>query len=550
MHNRPYIIIVDDEPSSLTAMLDALARRFGGDYQVISHLRVAAALAELEKIQQEDGQVALMIADQWMPEMTGAQFLQKAHLLHPDAQRALVVAWGDKESASIILNACAFGQMENYILKPWFPPEVHLYPLVGEFLSEWVREHRPSMELVRVIGKNPSLRAHMINLFFERNGIPYGFYPADSPAGREYLKQGGEDGSRLPVVITFDGHCMIDPSDSDLADEFGNSDLEDTTCDLAIIGAGPAGLSAGVYSASEGLRTIFVESDVVGGQAGTSSLIRNYLGFPRGISGGELTRRAYQQAWLFGAKYVLGRAAQSMLASGPDRILTLNDGTRITARAVLIATGANYRRLNIPSVERFTGAGVYFVASGLGKLNKDKDLAIAGGGNSAGQAVVHLARFARKVTLLVKGASLEERMSDYLIQEIRRLPNVDVRLRTEVIDAGGRHFLEEITVRNLSSGVTETVPVSSFFVMIGALPNTQWLDGKVQTDDRGFILTGKDVTRPSPRRPPLRFETSLPGVFAAGDARHASIKRVASAVGEGSVAIHFIHDYLSGPVSI
>jgi thioredoxin reductase (NADPH) len=548
MENRPYILIIDDEPPALTAMLDALARRFGGDYQVVSHLQVSTALAELEKIKQDGNKVALIIADQWMPEMTGAEFLQRAHIIHPNAQ-ALLVAWGDKEASSIVLQACSFGQMENYILKPWFPPEVHLYPLVEEFLSDWVRENRPMMELVRIIGTDPSPRAIEMTLFFERNGIPCGFYTADSPEGKEYLQQAGADGSQLPVVITFEGRCMIDPSNAELADEFGMSELEETTCDLAIVGAGPAGLSAGVYSASEGLRTIFIERDVVGGQAGSSSLIRNYLGFPRGISGGELTRRAYQQAWLFGAKYALARAATGLRASGLDRIVTLDDGTEIAARAVLIATGANYRRLHIPSLDRFTGAGLYYVTGGMGRMFKDKDVFVAGAGNSAGQAVSYLAKFARKVTLLVRGETLEKRMSDYLIQDISRLPNVEVRLQCEAIDGIGQSRLKEIIVKNQSTGKTETLPVAAFFVMIGALPHTEWLSNSVQRDKHGFIITGSDISQKSSRQP-LRFETSLPGVFAAGDVRHASVKRVASAVGEGSVAIHFIHDYLDSPVSI
>jgi thioredoxin reductase (NADPH) len=549
MENRPYILIIDDEPPALTAMIDALARRFGGDYQVVSHLQVDTAFAELERIKQDGNRVALIIADQWMPEMTGAEFLQRAHIVHPSAQRALLVAWGDKEASSIVLQACSFGQMENYILKPWFPPEVHLYPLVEDFLSDWVRENRPMMELVRIIGTDPSPRAIEITLFFERNGIPCGFYTADSPEGQEYLQQAGADGSQLPVVITFDGRCMIDPSNADLADEFGMSELEETTCDLAIVGAGPAGLSAGVYSASEGLRTIFVERDVVGGQAGSSSLIRNYLGFPRGISGGELTRRAFQQAWLFGAKYALARAATGLRASGFDRIITLDDGTEIAARAVLIATGANYRRLSIPSLDRFTGAGLYYVTGGMGRLYKDKDVAVAGAGNSAGQAVSYLAKFARKVILLVRGETLEKRMSDYLIQDISRLPNVEVRLQCEAVEGIGQTRLQEIVVKSHSTGKTESLPVAAFFVMIGALPHTEWLSNSVQRDKHGFILTGSDLNEKSSRQP-LRFETSLPGVFAAGDVRHASVKRVASAVGEGSVAIHFIHDYLASPVSV
>lgn len=549
MHSKPVIMILDDDQSALTAMFDALNRRFGGDYRIISHVKAADALEELNKIRGDVNQVALLIADQWMPGMTGVEFLQQAHDIHPDAQRALLVAWGDRKSAGIILTACASDQMENYILKPWHPPEVNLYPLVGEFLSEWVRENRPMMELVRIIGDDPSPRALEISLFFERNGIPYGFYEASSSTGEDLLEQMGQDGSRLPLVITYDGRCMIDPSNTELADEFGTSEIEDTRCDLAIIGAGPAGLAAGVYSASEGLRTIIMERDIVGGQAGTSALIRNYLGFPRGISGSELARRAYQQAWLFGAKYVLARDATALHAEGRDRIISLSDGTEVTARAVLISTGAAYRRLEIPSLDRFTGAGVYYVATSMTKLFKDKDVLVAGGGNSAGQAVVHLARHARKVTLLVRGKSLEAGMSDYLIQDIRRLPNVEVRLHTEAIEGRGGSQLEEIVVKSNNTGETEMLRASAFFVLIGAMPNTEWLSDCVQRDRDGFILTGSDAGSNGNGRN-LRFETSMPGVFAVGDVRHASVKRVASAVGEGSVAIHFIHDYLANPVSV
>jgi len=321
MLTRPVIMVVDDDPRSLAALLDALARRYGGDYRVVSHLSPQAAIEECERIRADGEQLALIIADQWMPGLTGIQVLARAHEVHPAAQRALLVSWGDRTATPAILQGCAFGQLENYLQKPWSPPEVHLYPAVGEFLSDWTRTHGPRMELVRVVGDDPSPRAHELRDLLERNGIPHGFHLADSDEGSRLLERTGQDGSRLPLVILLDGLVLVDPSNAEVLDSLGVSNLEERTCDLAVVGAGPAGLATAVYGASEGLSTIVIEREAIGGQAGTSSLIRNYLGFPRGISGGELTQRAYQQAWLFGTKYVLAREVSRLRASGIDRIL-------------------------------------------------------------------------------------------------------------------------------------------------------------------------------------------------------------------------------------
>nr|NIR42461.1 response regulator [Gemmatimonadota bacterium]NIR75673.1 response regulator [Candidatus Kutchimonas denitrificans]NIR99652.1 response regulator [Gemmatimonadota bacterium]NIT65927.1 response regulator [Gemmatimonadota bacterium]NIV22096.1 response regulator [Gemmatimonadota bacterium] len=304
---KPVIMVVDDEPEALAELQDALSRRFGADYRVVSHLTARGTLEELERIEAEGGELALIIVDQWMPGMPGIELLGQVHDIHPRAQRALLVAWGDKTASQMILRGCAFGQLDNYLHKPWSPAEVHLYPAVGEYLADWTRAHGPRMEVVRVIGADPSPRAHRVCGLLERNGIPHGFYVSDSPEGERLLRQAGLDDSRLPVVLLPDGHALVQPSDADISDAVGLTDVEERECDLAIVGAGPAGLAAAVYGASEGLSTIVIERDAVGGQAGTSSLIRNYLGFPRGISGGELTQRAHQQAWLFGTKYVFGR---------------------------------------------------------------------------------------------------------------------------------------------------------------------------------------------------------------------------------------------------
>jgi thioredoxin reductase (NADPH) len=551
---KPVIMIVDDELVSLSAMQDALARRYAEDYRVVPHSTPHVALEDLERMKVEGGPVALLIADQKMAGLDGVPFLQKAHEIHPSAQRALLVSWGDRSSAPTILQACAFNQIENYILKPFYPPEVHLYPLIGEFLSDWTRAHGPRMELIRVICDDPSPRGYEVSEFLNRHGVPHGVYLAGSAEGDQLLKQTGHDRARLPAVVMIDGRVLVRPTNAELADELGFSNLQERRFDLAVVGAGPAGLSAAVYGASDGLRTLVIEHEAVGGQAGSSSLLRNYLGFPRGISGADLAVRAYQQAWLFGAKYVLARGVTGLRAEGVDRILTLSDGTEITARAVIIATGAEYRRLGIPRLERFTGAGVFYAAGGEVHVMKDKEVMVAGGGNSAGQAVSHLAKFARRVIHLVRGESLEATMSEYLIREIRCLLNVEVRYRSEAVDGDGAHRLERVVVRDHSSGKDETLPVSALFVLIGAVPHTDWLKGTVERDKNGYILTGPDVTAlerfRAADRPPMRMETSMPGVFAAGDVRSGSIKRVASAAGEGSITTKLLDDYLAAPVSL
>jgi thioredoxin reductase (NADPH) len=554
MFTRPVILVVDNEPPALAALLDALARRFGGDYQVVSHLSAAAALGDLERIRNEGGQVALVIAKLGLPDMPGIDLLGRAHEIHPAAQRALLVEWGDRTAAPTILQGCAFGQLDNYLHTPWFPPEVYLYPAVNEYLAEWTRNHGPRMELVRVIGEDPSARAHEIREILERSGVPHGFYAAASEQGRTLLQRSGLDDSRLPVVVLLDGHAIVNPSNAEIFEALGASSAEERTCDVAIVGAGPAGLAAAVYTASEGLKTIVVEREAVGGQAGTSSLIRNYLGFPNGISGAELAQRAYQQAWLFGAKYVFAREISGLRAQGIHRILTLSDGTEITARAIVVASGASYRHLDAPGIERYVGAGVFYTTSGgYTEWLKDKVVFVAGGGNSAGQAALHVSKSARHVTLLVRGDSLKQGMSDYLVQEIRRSPNVEVRLNTEVVDGEGEVALQRIVLADLVRGTRETVPADLLFVLIGAQPHTDWLAETVQRDAHGFIRTGRDIERIGAirelSREPLRFETSMPGVFAVGDVRSGSVKRVASAVGEGAAAVQDVHECLDSPVA-
>jgi len=447
------------------------------------------------------------------------------------------------------LQSCALKQLDNYILKPWSPPEVHLYPVIGEFLADWTRAHGPRLELVRVISDEPSPRGSELRELLERNGVPHGAYAVDSDVGRKLLAETGIDRTHLPAIVMLDGRILHAPTNAELADALGVSELADCRCDVAIVGAGPCGLAAAVYAASEGLRTVVIEREAIGGQAGMSSLIRNFLGFPRGISGADLAQRAYQQAWLFGAKYVLARRAVGMRVEGERRIVALDDGREIVARAVIIATGAAYRRLGVLRVDRFEGVGVLYIAGvDIALALKGKDVVVCGGGNSAGQAVVHLAKTARRVIHVVRGRTLAESMSAYLVHEIALLPNVELRFETEVTDAEGERFIERVALRNRSSGAVEVVPTAALFVMIGAVPHIDWLNGMVEVDRSGFIMTGTDLDPHSlgrfGDRQPMLLETSLPGVFAVGDVRHGSTKRIASAVGEGAVAIRVIHEYL------
>ncbi len=556
MSGRPVILVVDDDPAALAQLLDALARRYGSDYRVVPEILASAALAELARLKTEGEDVALVIADQWMSEMQGIELLGRAHQIHPAAQRALVVEWGDRSASETILHGCAFNQMDNYLHTPWSPPEVYLYPFINEFLADWTRAHGPGMELVRVVGSAAFPRTNEICEFLVRSGIPHGFYPADSEPGQRLLRQVPPAEGGRPVVFLLDGKSLVDPSNAAIADALGSTDATDHTCDVAIVGAGPAGLAAAVYAASEGLRTIVIEREAVGGQAGMSPLIRNYLGFPRGISGAELAQRAYQQAWLFGAKYVLAREVMALQARGGRRVLTLSDGTEISARSVIIATGAAYRRLGIPSLDRLERAGIFYTGIVAdSRFVKGAHAFVAGGGNAAGQATVSLARSGDRVTLLVRGESLAEDMSDYLVQQINELPNVDVRLRTEIVDGSGESKLERLVLRDLSTGKTESVEATLLFVLIGAEPHTGWLAGTVERDPEGFILTGRDLrtdgSRLAGERATLPYETSMPGVFAVGDVRAGSLKRAASAVGEGAGVVSAVHELLAAsPVTV
>jgi len=539
------ILVVDDEPSALAGMLDALTRRFGGDYRVEPHLSPNSALDSITKLTSAGEELALVIADQWMPEMTGNEFLGKVRTLEPSAKRALMVAWGDRDASPIILQACAMGQLDNYLYKPWKPAEVHLYPHVSEFLAEWTRLHRPGMELIHIVGDEFSSRTHEILELLDRNGIPYGFHQTGTQLANQLVDEHGAWHKALPLVFLLDGTMLVNPGDAEIMDGVGESP-DILQSDVVVVGGGPSGLTAAVYAGSEGLDTLVVERHVIGGQAGASSLIRNYLGFPRGITGAELTQRAYQQAWLFGAKFVFAREVTGLRLEGVNKILCLSDGREIKASTVVIATGAEYRRLGVPELERFVGSSIFYTTFGESRLLKGLDVAVVGGGNSAGQAAVHLAQFARQVTLLVRGETLSSTMSDYLVQQIHTTPNIEIKFGAEVVSGEGVERMSSLQIRNRFSNSLETLPVRMLFVLIGALPHTDWLAGVVQRDDKGFIPTGPRVDRSlwSLKRAPMSFETSVPGIFAVGDVRLDSMKRVAAAVGEGAGAIQNIHRYL------
>jgi thioredoxin reductase (NADPH) len=552
----PVILAVADRPKVLAALAGDLERRFGGDYRVLAEGSPAAAVATLERLTAPpDDPVALVIADRRMEDLDGLALLLRAHELHPAAKRVLLEHRGEWTSGEPVVRAMTLGQVDYLLFRPWLPPEQFLYLPVSEFLAAWEKSRAPSREAIQIVGRRWASRSHELREILARVGIPYGFYPDESPDGRRLLEQAGVDGRRLPVVLFPRGRALVAPSDAELAEALGFGTRPATgSCDVLIVGAGPAGLAAAVYAASEGLATQVLEPGVPGGQAGTSSLIRNYLGFPYGLSGEELTSRAVQQAWLFGADLVLARAATRLRAAGPDRVVRLSGGGEVTARAVILATGVAWRRLGVPALEALNGAGVFYGAAGSeARAMRGEDVFVVGAGNSAGQAAVHLSAYAASVTIVTIDERLGEFMSDYLVQTVQATPNIAVVPHTEVVDGHGRQRLEGLTLRDRHTGATRTVAASAVFVLIGAEPRTDWLEGVVARDERGYVLTGRDLLGAGGRppaswpleRPPLLLETSLPGVFAAGDVRYRSVKRVASAVGEGSIAVQLVHEYLA-----
>ncbi len=553
--DKPILFLVAHELTLLDALKGDLARRFGNDCQILSEQTPTDGLIALRALAAESQPVALLIADQQLPEMTGVDFLVQAHALFPSAKRILLVE-RDYTQANPIVPAMTLGQIDYHLVKPWIP-EQGLYPAVSEFLAAWASSQEPRFKMFRIVGPKGSARAHQIRDLLTRMGMPYGYYDEGSEVGRTLLREAGQDGTRLPVVVRHDGRVLVEPSDADLIAALGGgTQLGTQVYDLAIIGAGPAGLTAAVYASSEGLETVVLEKEISGGQAGMSSRIRNFPGFTWGIGGQEFAYRACEQAWLFGTNIVFAQQATHLRTSGSRRLIQVADGREVSARAVILATGVSWRRLDIPRLESLIGAGVFYGAAGSeARAMRGQHVCVLGAGNSAGQAAAHLAKYAESVTLLVRGDALAASMSDYLITELRQLPNVTVRLGIEVIDGEGDGRLEALTIRNLATGATERMATAALFVLIGAEPRTEWLRGSVERDGQGYILTGNELMddgRPPfgwpLSRPPFHLETSLPGVFAAGDVRSGSVKRVASAVGEGASAVQLLHQYLAEPV--
>ena len=549
--SRPVLFALDDDAGVVHALHGDLSRRFSQDFRVLGESSAAAGLAALRQLAGHGEPVALLIVDHHMTEMPGLEFLARAHELHPSAKRVLLVE-RDYSVRSPVVQAMTLGQADYHLSKPWML-EQDLYLAVSEFLAEWARDQDAGFDLFHIIGELQDRSTNELRELLIRFNVPFRFTAAGSEPGHRLLKGQNLAQARLPVMIRHDGYTMADPTPAQVVAAVGGSTHSDISrCDVAIVGAGPAGLAAAVYAASEGLQTVVLEEAVSGGQAGSSPMIRNYPGFAHGISGHELTRRACEQAWIFGAHMVFSQPIAGLSCHGRERVVHLADGDDITARAVIVATGIAWRSLGVPRLEELVGSGVFYGAAGSEtRAMEGRDVFVVGAGNSAGQAALHLARHARRVTMVVRGDSLAHSMSDYLIKEIEATPAVTVRLETEVSDGHGGHRLEELTLRGKRSGQAERVPAAALFVLIGGEPCTKWLPAAVQLAG-GYILTGKDIDRdgpgPSPwplGRAPLPLETSVPGVFAAGDVRYRSIKRVASAVGDGATAVRIAQEYLA-----
>jgi thioredoxin reductase (NADPH) len=548
---RPAILVVDPDAATATA----LDRRFGNDYRVVTAASAEAGLATLRDLMGQGSDVALVLAALDLPAGDGLDLLAQVRDLAPRASRALLVAMDRRgtripfDNLPALQRATALGRIDFWALKGAESPDELLYPHVQEALSGWTRANRPHHEVMRVVGDHWAPDSHTLRDMLGRNTVPFSFHAAGGAEGQRLIRDHAIDPARLPAVILRDGTVLHRPSDDDIVAALGvQSQPAGGIYDLAVLGAGPAGLTAAVYGASEGLRTLVIEPHAMGGQAGTSSMIRNYPGFPRGVSGGELAFRAWEQTLLFGAEFVFIHPAAGIAVRDGALVVTRADGGEVLARAVIVATGVDWRRLGVPALDRLIGAGVYYGAAGIEAPGMaGADVYVVGGANSAGQAALHLARFARQVTLVVRGASLETGMSDYLVQQVAATPNIAVRLGTRVVDGRGESRLEGVVLET-GDGAREEHPAAGLFVMIGAEPRTDWLGDAVARDERGYVLTGLDIPAGAwPRaRSPLPFETSLPGVFAVGDVRHGSVKRVAGAVGEGSVAVGSVHRYLAG----
>jgi thioredoxin reductase (NADPH) len=548
--SKPVLLTVDDDPGVSRAVARDLRRRYGQDHRIVRAESGPQALEALREIKLRGDPVAVLLADYRMPQMSGLEFLEQAMDLFPNARRALLTAYADTDAAIQAINVI---DLDHYLLKPWEPPSEKLYPVIDELLELWRTADDTPVTATQVVGHRWSARSYEVRDFLARNSVSYRWFTADQPEGRRLLEAAGLDESSVPLVVTPDGDSLVDPGTEELAARVGLPTTPATDFyDTVIVGGGPAGLGAAVYAASEGLRTVLVERQATGGQAGQSTRIENYLGFPDGVSGTQLTDRARRQATKFGAEILTAADVTSLQVRGSSRVVGFADGGEVAAHTVVLATGVAYATLEVPGTDRLTGRGIFYGSAATeAPACADEDVYVVGGANSAGQAAVFLSRHARRVTLLVRADGLERSMSHYLIRQIRDTGNVEVRANTVVAGVAGDQHLERLTLCDATTGATEEVPAAFLFVFIGAAPCTEWLDGVVQRDQRGFVLTGPDllVGGKRPRgwpldRDPYYLEGSVPGVFAAGDARANSVKRVASAVGEGAMAIQLIHRYL------
>jgi thioredoxin reductase (NADPH) len=543
---KPAILAVDDDVAVVAAVVRDLRQRYGEDYRVLRATSGPEALEVLADLVLKDRPVAAVVSDQRMPGMTGIEVLQAVRQQAPDAKLLLLTAYADTDVAIRAINDIA---LDYYLMKPWDPPEDRLYPVLDDLLRDWAHDHPDRDSEVRVVGHRWSERTHEVKTFLTHNHVPYRWLEVDqSDEATRLLDVAGE--GELPVVALPDGSVLRSPAPAELATALGLSTRATKPLyDLCVVGAGPAGLAAAVYAASEGLQVVVVERDAPGGQAGQSASIENYLGFPKGLSGADLTHRAVAQASRFGAEMVLARDVVGFETRGPVRAVLLEGSADIEARAVLVASGVSYRRLDAPGLDDFVGRGIYYGASASEATQTvGEDVYVVGAANSAGQAVLNFARYARKVVLVVRGTSLEASMSQYLVTRILATPNVEVRLQTEIVGTRGDGHLEGITLCDKGAGSVDDVDTSGVYVFIGAAPRTEWLGSSVERDERGFVLTGPDLPAELAwplERGPFALETSVPGVFAAGDVRRDSMKRVASAVGEGAMSVYLVHRYLA-----
>jgi thioredoxin reductase (NADPH) len=552
---KPVLMAIDDDAEVLRAVERDLRRHYAENYRVLRADSGASALSALQVLKKRSEAVSLLLADQRMPEMSGVEFIRRATEIYPDARRVLLTAYADTDAAIQAINEA---KIHHYLLKPWDPPEQQLYPVLDDLLEDWQASYRPAFTGVRVLGHRWSPRSYAVRDFLARNQVPHRWLDIEtvknSTETRDALALAGGESAKLPVVLFSDGASLSDPTNLEIAERLGlRTRAETSFYDLLIVGGGPAGLAAAVYGASEGLRTVMVERDAPGGQAGMSSRIENYLGFPSGLSGADLTRRAVTQARRFGVEILTPQEVNRLRVEADSKFVTLSDGTEIGAKALIIATGVSYRRLEVPGMDCVQGAGVYYGAAMTEAATcRGEDVYIVGGANSAGQAAMFFSQYARRVIMLVRGSSLQVSMSHYLIDQIRQTGNIDVELNSSVVEVFGQDHLEAISVRCSTTGETQKIPTNSLFIFIGAAPGTDWLAGAIDRDEKGFLLTGPDLMHDGKppkgwplERDPWLLEASVPGIFAAGDVRYRSIKRVASGVGEGANAVQFVHQYLT-----